>query len=665
MQKVLPVLVVLLVLLTAVQASRAQEAGPLVIIQGPPDTTTAPPAVRTCVSVIDWSEGGAIADLTAEDFQVKEAGTDVGTPAVSYEPVGLAAVVVVDRGGISAPGDPRIKQATDLLREWVNRLSVTAAASDDLVAIVGVGEDGVLQPKENFSYRPVDTNLVLNALVTMEGETVRGGTPLYEGLDEALRLLTANTDATIRGVLAQRRKVVLVFSDGLDPNFSDSAREEDIIRKASAADISLYTVGMAHRNGRLSAEENLVRLAHQTDGLYQLHNDDETHQQVLDLFDRLMTQRQQYLVTYDTRQPKGDYRLSIAVDTPIGSAERSVPFSSVLAMPQIALVSPADGLQVTIPYSRSLAGFVPTTIALSVRVTPVDGAPRDPAEVRYFANGVLIGTSGTPPDFRFDWRVSAVVTPTEGVQSQDCTLAASADDAYLGTGMTSRPVTIHVTWGAVERTPVERGRMWLLGFWWLLLVLAGMALGLLVLLVLFIRTRGELARKVVTRTTGVLKGVTKRLGPAPQRAPGKLVVIQGANMGKEFRLAAQVVKVGRDPQFCDFALFDEYVSNPHFSVQLEQTQFFITDEGSTNGTRINGAVIPPHRRMLLQPDVIIDVGRTRLQFKRLGGTTRQLGGPPEVNPPPGTTQRPSPDTPSEAPSPQPEPRRGGPTRPVS
>ena len=96
-------------------------------------------------------------------------------------------------------------------------------------------------------------------------------------------------------------------------------------------------------------------------------------------------------------------------------------------------------------------------------------------------------------------------------------------------------------------------------------------------------------------------------------------------MGREFRLAAQVVKVGRDPQFCDFALYDEFVSNPHFSIQLEQTQFFITDEDSSNGTRLNGMPIPPQQRMLLQPDTIIEVGQTRLQFKRLGGTTRQLG----------------------------------------
>jgi hypothetical protein len=631
--------VMLLILLATSLVIQAQDLGPLFIIQGTPDTTTAPPEVRTYVSVIDKSTARVIEGLTAEAFQVKEAGVDVGTPTISYEPVGLAVVVVVDRGGISTPGDPRIKDATDLVRELVNRLSATGATgNDDIIAIVGVGPDGV-EPEEDFSWNPVDTNLVLNALVTMEGEAVHGGTPLYEGLDEAHRLLSTNTNATIRDVLTHRRKVVVVFSDGIDPNYSDTAREEDIIRKANADDISLYTIGMAHRNRPLGAEGNLMKLAHQTDGLYQLHNNDETHRQVLDLFDRLMTQRQQYLVTYDTHQPKGDYTLNIEVATPIGSAEESDTFSSILETPEIELTSPADGLQITVPYSRSLEGFISTAVEFRVQIIPVDGAERDPSEVRYIVNGKHVGTGTVPPDFPFTWQVSREMTTTEQIQSKDYTLAANADDAYLGEGMTSQPVNIDVTWEAKEVTMVEETTQKVRENWWVILILIVLLIGLIVLFILLVRTRGELAQRVVRTTTGVLKGVTKRLGASRQPAQGKLVIIQGANMGKEFRLAVQVVKVGRDPQFCDFALYDDFTSNPHFSVQLEQTQFFITDEGSTNGTKLNGAPLPPRQRMLLQPDSIIEVGQTRLQFKRLGGTTRPLGragaqAPPPYPPPP-------------------------------
>jgi hypothetical protein len=688
MKKALPMLALALVLLTAIHASLAQTVGPLVIIQGTPDTTTAPPEVRTYVSVVDWNKAETIEGLTASNFSVKEAEADVGTPGVSYEPVGLAVVIVVDRGGISAPGDPRIKEATDLARGLIDRLSVTGAPDDDMVAVVAVGEEGALEPEAGFSYNPVDTNLARNALVQMEGEAVQGGTPLYEGLDEALRLLTANPNATIRDVLSHRRKVVVVFSDGIDPNFSDEVREQDIIRKANAADISLYTIGMARRNGQLSAEGNLKRLAHETYGLYQLHNSDESHAQVLTLFDRVVTQRDQYVVSYETRRPSGTYALNIRVDTSIGSADDSVDFSSTLELPRLSLTTPTDGERITVPISYTQASclllstqrkgfrYLATPIVLSTQVVAVDEASRDPADVSYFANGVLVGTGTTPPAFDFAWDVSTVVTPTDKTQSQEFTLAATADDAYLGKAMVAQPVTIQVTWEPIEQTGCGLVATWLSAHWWLLLVLVALVLGLLVLLILLIRTRGEVARKIVTRTTGVLKGVTKRLSAPTQRAPGKLVILHGANMGREFRLSTQVVKVGRDPQFCDFALYDDYVSNPHFSVQLEQTQFFITDEGSTNGTRVNGAPIPPHQRTLLQPDAIIEVGGTRLQFKRLGGTTRQLGqagspgggypppqGPPPQQQPPGgapwsPTQQPPPGAPPWPPTQQPPQQSG-------
>lgn len=667
MRKILLAAVTILTLLA--EASLAQELGPLVIIQGTPDTTSAPPHVRTYVSVIDPNTAQSIGDLTPNSFQVKEAGTSVEMPDISYEPVGLAVTIVVDRGGISAPGDPRLREATNLVRELVNRLSVTGAPSDDIVAIVGVGERGVLHPKENFSY-PVDINLALNTLVVMEGEVVEGGTPLYEGLDEALRLLTANPDAVIRDVLFRRRKVIVVFSDGIDPDFSDKAREEDIIRKANAADISIYAIGMAHRRRTLlpEAEGNLKRLAFQTFGLYQLHNSDEARAQVLTMFDNIVTQRNQYVVSYVTRQPKATYTLDIRVDTPIGSADDSVSFSSVLELPQVTIASPSAGSVYTVTYRRTPRVEIP----LSVSLRFPDGVTRDPSAVRYYRDGVLITTTTVAP-FNASWDVTDYIPLKETrktweVKTERFTFIAEVDDAYLGQTVTSAPVSVEVRWEPPTWWVVVLNR--LVDNWWLHLILAVLAVGLLGLFIMLIRTRGEVARKVLTSPTAVFKRLTKALS-GMARAPAKLVVIQGANVGKEFRLSGTVVKVGRDLQFCDFALYDEYVSNPHFSIRQEQTQFYITDEGSRNGTRLNGVPIVPHQRILLQPDAVIEVGMTRLQFKRLGGTTRRLGqpmaappaGPPPYQPPPGPSyQPPTPPMQSQAPPTQQQPTPGGPTR---
>lgn len=660
-KKVLFRLVAPLVLMSGLfWVAQAQTTGPQLILHTP-DTTTSPPEVHIYASVLDPALAQSIEGLGADAFQVRESGTAVSLSDVAYQPVGLAVVVVVDRGGISAPGDPRIRQATDLVRELANRLSVTGAPEDDIIAIVGIGQGGELRPEENFTYNPVDTNRALNALVEMEGEAVRGGTPLYEGLDEALRLLRDNPDAAIRDVLAHRRKIIMVFSDGIDPNYSNKAREEDIIRKANEMGISLYAIGMAPRGGTLNreAEGNLIRLASQTGGTYQVHKDDPTHQEVLALFDRLMTQRNQYVLTYRTRQPKGKYTLDVRVNTDQGSVEKSVAFDSVLEPPRLTLTSPTEGLEVTVPYSSSVGGYA-GTLVFSVELAPTDGIPRDPAEVRYYANGVLIGRSTTPPAYEFTWDLGGLVGLSLRAPSREYTLQAEAEDAYLGTRITSKPVKVHITW---ENLPLlRRALLWVGMYWWILLFLFLLLVGLMALLVVLLRTRSQLAQRIVTGTTGVLKGMTRRLGPMPP-ASARLVVVKGSNVGREIPLASPVTKIARDPQFGDFALHDEYTSNPHFSILQEQTQFYIVDEGSTNGTRVNGMPIPPHTRILLQPDAIVEVGMTRLQFKRVGGTTRQLQQPGAM-PPAGPGVPPTQPYPG-AGTPPPGAPPGGPTRKVT
>jgi len=491
-QNILIGIMTTLLLSICASGGQTQGTGPVVlIVEGTPDAATDPPEVRTCVSVFDKSTARAIGGLTADDFQVKEDGKAVRIKTVSYEPVGLAVVVVVDRGGISAPRDPRISEVTDLVGELVSRLSVTGVDADDMIAIVGVGMGGALQPEENFSSL-VDTNLVLSTLATMERETVRGETSLYEGLDEAIRLLTDNPDEAISDALPQRRKIIVVFSDGVDPNFGDEAREGDTISRARERGISIYAIGMAQRNEQLSDEGSLLRLAVQTDGLYTLHNDDETHQQVLNVFDRLMTQRYHYLVTYDTYRPMGTFELNIAVDTSIGLAERNITFSSILEAPQLVLTSPTDGLPVTVPYSRTLEGFVPTHVELEVEIRSVDRFERNPVSVHYFANGERIGTKITPPVFHFTWDLSTFVAPTGETQEQSLRLTAEADDRHLGERMESETVTIEVEWEATEYTTRQRALMWLRQNWWLLLILAILAVGSLVLLVQFIRVRSKL-----------------------------------------------------------------------------------------------------------------------------------------------------------------------------
>ncbi len=640
----------------------SQESGgiPLLFINGVPDAKTEPPHVHTYVSVIDKATGRAVEELDSGDFAVEEANSPLSDVSINYAPVGLAAVIVVDRGGISKRGDGRIKEVVELSRVFLDRLIVEGQPTDDMIAVVGVSDDPTRQlyPRENFSHNPVDKNLVGNALTIMEGEAVNGGTPLYEGLDAALELLTRNTDGRIRKETQNRRQLIIVFSDGVDQNFSDEAREQDIIRKAVDNAILIYTIGVAPRAGSFRGAETLTRIAAQTDGLYTLYTQgsDEARAQVVDLFDRVLTQRFQYRLTYATHQPKGDYQLHITVQTEGGSAEAQRGFSSLLELPRLALsVSPGTGT-FALPYSEALDG--PEPLALTLRATAefVDGVERAPTAVRYYANSNQIGESAMSPDFALEWDVSRLHLAGSAPLTETFTLTADAVDPYLARlYAVADPQKIQVTWGAKPPEPVveaEEAQPEILAPQevrdqrWLLLVILALAFAVVVLVLLLVRTRGALASKIVQGATGFLKDVTRPLSGAP-RAPAKLVIQRGANVGREYALSEQVTKVGRDAQFADFALQDEYVSNPHFSIHREGTQFYVMDEGSTNGTLLNGMVLQPRQRVPLAPDMLIEVGQTRLQFKQLGMATQSLSaglggrkGQPAPPPPPAAPPNP-------------------------
>jgi len=663
-------------------ASQAQRRGPVVDILGKAETT--PPDAHAYVSVIDRNTGRTIDGLSDANFAVQVSEQDVEA-TVALETQGVAVVMVIDRGGIAQRRDPRIGHAVDLADGLLNMLNLDGSLTTDMVALIGIrGRDsGGLTPLVGFT--DYDPNAVHNQFDDLRTEIVDEVTPLYDGIDQAIEWLTENDDAEIQEKLEHRRPVIVVFSDGIDNQFSSESHETIIINKCLQNGILLYAVRM-EAEGRTTDADNLEALASQTNGIYITH-DPDTQAQVLDLFSNIVTQRQSYRVRFPLSRPQGDYEVTIqATDTPVGDGADKTTVSSPLQLPKLTLTAPTKDIAYTVAYSHTPRVEIP----LSVELTFPDGIERDPTAVRYYRNGVLIATSEAVP-FTASWDATDHITQTEEtretqeVKTEEFTFTAEADDAYLSETTSSAPVNVRVKWEPLPpHTQSYKLRQWLINNWWLLLILAALALGLLVLLILLIRTRGELGRKMAARTTGVLKGVTKRLSAMPQRAPGKLVVIQGTNMGREFRLAAQVIKVGRDPQFCDFAIQDAYASNPHFSIQLEQAQFFIIDEGSTNGTRVNGMPIQPHHRVLLQPDAIIEVGQTQLQFKRLGGATRQLEAQPPATPPragienvrqpappPAPGQRMSPPIqvvqprkPKQKP-PDPGPgQQGGPTRPV-
>lgn len=95
-------------------------------------------------------------------------------------------------------------------------------------------------------------------------------------------------------------------------------------------------------------------------------------------------------------------------------------------------------------------------------------------------------------------------------------------------------------------------------------------------------------------------------------APTKVVVIEGADSGKQVPLSGTVT-MGRGPTN-DVDLSDEYVSIRHARFIPHNGQWYVEDLGSTNGTWID-------RTRITGPTVLrvgakVRVGRTTLQLQR-------------------------------------------------
>lgn len=616
---------VLSIIWTSWSSTLAQVSGPVVDILGAPDSTSSPPNAHAYVSVVNPQTGRTIEDLTPDNFKVQVSGSD-SSPSVNLEEMGIAVIMVVDRGGIGQASQMnRINWVVDLMDAFIGELKVDGSASADMVGLISIREreweGGPLTPTAQLTdWDPVS---VRNQFDTLRTEPVNTVTPLFDGLDQAIEWFTDNPDPEIQEKLENRRRIILVFSDGIDNKFSNRSQEAIITTKSTEHKIQIYTIRIGGGSGDAN---NMQTLASQTNGRNVTHNGPEDTA-ASEMFDDIITQRQAYRLTFNLSEPKGDYNVRIQVNnTPVGSGYDVTTVSSHLQPPKI-IIQPLDATRYTVEYSKTMTAYIPLTITLKVDISSVDNIQHPLGKVSYYANDGLIGTSDTSPNYDLEWIISDEYTPTLETITEKYTIRAEAVDQYLDTKIsTDTPLQVTVGWEAKRVDIIEATTEEVKENWWVIIILVGLAFGLLILLILLIKTRGEIARKVVARTTSALKGMTQRLGAGGGGpASAKLVIIKGSNAGNEYKLSTSLCKVGRDPQSCDFALYDQFTSNPHFSVINEGSQFFIVDEKSTNGTLLNGSRLAPGQRYSLPVDSLIEVGNVQLQFKRLGGATRRLG----------------------------------------
>ena len=94
--------------------------------------------------------------------------------------------------------------------------------------------------------------------------------------------------------------------------------------------------------------------------------------------------------------------------------------------------------------------------------------------------------------------------------------------------------------------------------------------------------------------------------------PSSLLISQGLEQGKQFRLDRAQVLIGRDVS-SDVCVRDIEASRKHCRITQEGSGYFVADLGSSNGTYVNGTRI---KRAALSSGDRIRVGSTEITFKQ-------------------------------------------------
>jgi pSer/pThr/pTyr-binding forkhead associated (FHA) protein len=112
------------------------------------------------------------------------------------------------------------------------------------------------------------------------------------------------------------------------------------------------------------------------------------------------------------------------------------------------------------------------------------------------------------------------------------------------------------------------------------------------------------------------KTIMRSAGP---QAPGRLGVVrieEGKEPGRVYEVRKESLSIGRSRE-SDIFLEDLAVSRFHASiVNLGNGNYALRDEGSANGTKVNGQTVNKYQPYTLQEGDKIQLGQTVLVFSR-------------------------------------------------
>ncbi|WP_421119910.1 FhaA domain-containing protein [Aquihabitans daechungensis] len=111
--------------------------------------------------------------------------------------------------------------------------------------------------------------------------------------------------------------------------------------------------------------------------------------------------------------------------------------------------------------------------------------------------------------------------------------------------------------------------------------------------------------------------------PAAAAAPAALTLVR-TDTGQRFPLGSSSVVIGRSSD-STIVVDDTRVSRSHATVERSRSGWSVTDNGSSNGTTVNGRALAPRSAMALTARDVIGVGPVELRVEADDRGTRPAG----------------------------------------
>ncbi len=578
------------------------------------------PRVRVQFRAMD-AENSVVQDLSLDQIVLREDDTPIEPSALErVEDRPVRVIYLIDLGryaNFQTLGLPIVRSA---FTQLVNGEHFIDDA--DTVEIRARVSDGETERTLTLRAPTQSGNEFTASVRSLDFEGTTGSTSIITGVENILDELEAEG--------SDQPTFIVVLTHVVDrPSGTEAIqRAREVARRARGQGVRLYAF---HTRFDGSQAEPLKELSGTTGGRYVLleRNVDKSAA-VEDVYADIDSQRLAYELVY--RSPsvvQGARTVTIRPAQDEDQVAGASTYQVEVEPPGIELVEPSSGRTFEVQQSENAEGEVilePDSIRIQGRVAGwPDGFPREIRSASLLVNGRVVESQDLAPDqdtFSFQWQLPSIeerqlradlqvrVEDELGLRrgSEVSTVTFEVMQEEIGLLASCRANFLQSICIALAIVPVA-----LIGFG----VMAMLGVGLAI----FRREgegrsgreaprgRPEPLHTLVPGQEGLADGIGA-MG-SPGGALARLEVMSGPadQIGTSIPITEYVTVLGRDPEQVDVPFYpneQSSVSGKHATLQLYFGKFYVTDNGSTNGTRVNGQLlVADEPRELSEGDEIV------------------------------------------------------------